>query len=371
MIKGGFNAFIVIIIYGSLILLSFLTAVNPLKVNRKANYWFGAFLFLWSTFWLDEISMYTGSYEAIQYFSVPIHFIQFFTPIVFYFSIVYFTNPNYKFRPADLQYLILPVLYLILLVLQQKTGAQNHKLFLSFSLGLILGQVILYTTLAYIEIRTHQKKIMSFASNTNEIDLNWLEYIILSIFLLSIVITLYNIFLNSSVLNVFINFFLLVIIYIVAYNSLKQKEIFPLDEKQRKEIIQINEEEQSVGLKRKIISDSDVAMLKSRLSELMKQQKPYLDSELNLIKLSELINVTPHHLSYLINAGFNENFFKFINTYRVEKAKELLVKEEMNKLSILGIAFESGFNSKTSFNTTFKKITGQTPSDFRKRSSDL
>jgi AraC-like DNA-binding protein len=149
-----------------------------------------------------------------------------------------------------------------------------------------------------------------------------------------------------------------------------QREIFPLDEKQLKEIIDI-ETVQTSELKRKLISDSDLLKFKARLSELMENQKPYLDSELNLIKLAELIDMTPHQLSYVVNTGFNANFFGYINTYRVEKAKELLLQEEMNKLSVLGIAFESGFNSKTSFNTTFKKITGQTPSEFKKRSSAL
>jgi AraC-like DNA-binding protein len=365
------NTLIVILNFGSLILLSFITFFNPLKVNRKANYWFGAFLILWSTFWLDEILNYTGIYNIVQHYSVPVYFIQFFTPIVFYISIVYFTNPNFKFHKADLKYIILPAIYLIILILQQSSDEEGQKLYGVFSLGLILIQVILYTVLAYFEIRKHQKKILSFVSETNEIDLSWLEYIILSIFLLSIVITLYNIFFSTSTLNAFINLFLLMIIFIVAYNSIKQKEIFPLDENQRKVIIQINEEEHSGELRRKIIPDSDVAIIKSKLNELMEQQKPFLDSELNLIKLSKLINITPHHLSYVINAGFSENFFRFINTYRVEKAKELLVNADMNKLSMLGIAFESGFNSKTSFNTTFKKITGMTPSDFKKRSSDL
>ena len=365
------NSLLVILNYGSLILLSFITLFNPLKVNRKANYWFGAFLFLWSTFWLDEILNHTGIYNVIQHFSGLVYFIQFFTPVVFYISIVYFTNPNFKFHAADLKYLTLPAFYSILVLLQQSADEENQKFIKLVSLGLILVQVILYTTLAYFKITKHQKKILSFASDTNEIDLRWLKYIIFSIFLLSIVITLYNVFFNSLTLNAFINLFLLIIIFIVSYNSVKQKEIFPIDETQRKEIIQINEEEHSGEMKRKIVPDSEVESLKLKLSELMKLQKPYLDSELNLIKLSELINMTPHHLSYVINTGFNENFFSFINTYRVEKAKELLVKKEMNKLSMLGIAFESGFNSKTSFNTTFKKITGQTPSDFKKRSSGL
>lgn len=371
MITSGLNTFIVIIIFGSLILLSFLTAVNPLKVNKKANNWFGAFLFLWSLFWSDEIAGYSGYAVAFQSFMVPVHFIQFFTPIVFYLSIVCFTNPNFRFRLADIKFLILPAIYLILLLLQHSQVADNQKTISVLLLGLILTQVILYTILSYLQIRKHQKKILAFASDTVEIDLSWLEYIISSILLLSLVVTMYNVFFNALTLNVFINVFFLVIIFFIAYYALKQKEIFPMNENMRNEINLINEEEQSEELKRKILSDSDLLTFKSILGEIMNVQKPYLNSELNLIKLAELINMTPHQLSYVINTGFNENFFNYINSYRVEKAKELLVKEEMNKLSILGIAFESGFNSKTSFNTTFKKITGQTPSEFKKRSTAL
>jgi AraC-like DNA-binding protein len=367
---NGLNTFVVILIYGSLVLLSFITIVNPLKVNKRANYWFGAFLFLWSTFWSDEICLYTGCSGTLQSLTVPVHFVQFFTPIVFYFSIAFFTNPNYRLELADLKFLILPVLYLFLLLLEHRQSAENKGELVMFILGIFLIQVILYTILSFLEIRKHQKKILDFASDTEGIDLRWLEYIVYYVLLLSIVVTLYNVFFNPRSLNIFINILLLVIIFVIAYYALKQKEIFPLSENQLKEIIAI-EAVQTSESKRKIISDSDLLKFKARLNELMDNQKPYLDSELNLTKLAELVNMTPHQLSYIVNTGFNANFFGYINTYRVEKAKQLLVKEEMNKLSILGIAFESGFNSKTSFNTTFKKITGQTPSEFKKRSSIL
>jgi AraC-like DNA-binding protein len=370
-VPGRLNTYIVIIIYGSLILLAFLSIFNPLRVNRKANFWFGGFLFLWSSFWLEEIAHYTDTSGLILSISVLIRFLQFFTPIVFYISIVYYTNPNFKFRMNDIRFLLLPAVYLVILMTYPGGEVESPKIYQFASIFLILGQVIIYTVLSYLRIRKHQKKILSFASNTIEIDLTWLEYIISSILLLNVVIIFYNIFLNSLPLNVFINSFLLVIIFIIAYNALKQKEIFPLDENQRNEIILINESEQSGELKRKIVSDSDLIRQTSKLSDLMDVRKPYLDSELNLIRLAELAEMTPHQLSYIINAGFNENFFQFINKYRVEKAKELLVQDEMNKLSILGIAFEAGFNSKTSFNTTFKKFTAQTPSEFKARSSGL
>ncbi|WP_276876504.1 helix-turn-helix domain-containing protein [Chryseobacterium joostei] len=99
----------------------------------------------------------------------------------------------------------------------------------------------------------------------------------------------------------------------------------------------------------------------------METEKPYLDGDLNLLKLSDRVQINAHQLSYLLNNGFQENFFYFVNKYRVEHAKKMLIDDSFQKLSILGIAFESGFNSKTAFNTIFKKMTDMTPSEFRKR----
>ena len=162
----------------------------------------------------------------------------------------------------------------------------------------------------------------------------------------------------------------IIIILFVAYKTLKQKEIFLLNESQRNLIIKTEKQSASTE-KRKIISDEDLEILKPKLSELMENQKPYLDPELTLQRLAELINLTPHQLSYLINVGFNENFFWFVNRYRVLRVKELLLDKEYNHISILGIAYESGFNYKTSFNTTFKKISSQTPTEFKKSSTSL
>ena len=150
-----------------------------------------------------------------------------------------------------------------------------------------------------------------------------------------------------------------------------QKETFPLDDEQYKDLIEIDETETSSSERKKLISDEELIGIKESVTKLMVEKEVFLDSDLNLIKMSELLNISPHQLSYVINTGFNENFYQFINKYRVEKTKELLLKKEMDNLSILGIAYESGFNSKTSFYTVFKKITGITPSEFKKRSSSL
>jgi AraC-like DNA-binding protein len=339
--------------------LSLLKLANPLKVNKKANFWFGIFLFLWSTFWLDEVLfLITHSTVRPNFF---VRCIQFLTPIVFYFSVLFYTNPAFKFKISDLKYLVLPVIFLVSLLL-----AEFGYTFQYMIIGLILFQALFYSGLSYFTIRKHQKKIQQFSANTEGINLNWLEYIILIIFIVSIVYVIYNLSYNANSLNVFINLVFLSVIYFVAYNSLKQKEIYPVEEKQRKELISIDEISETEEIKRKLISDEDLSRIKAQLEELMTNQKPYLDSELNLIKLSEQLSVSTHHLSYVINTGFQKNFFQYINEYRIDYAKKLLKDNSNNKLSILGIAYESGFNSKTSFNTTFKKFTDQTPSEFKK-----
>ncbi|ATN05571.1 quinolinate synthetase [Chryseobacterium indologenes] len=355
------NSFIVILIYGSLVLLSLLKLANPLQVNKKANFWFGLFLFLWSTFWLDEILfLITGS--AIEVHSLlPVRFVQYMTPIFFYFSVLFFTNPSFTFKLTDVKFLLLPLTFLICL---WGIALGYEKPFEYLNIALILIQALFYTLLSYITIRKHQRKIQQFSSNTEGINLNWLEYIILVLLIVNIIYVLYNLFYDPKSLNFFINAVFLVVIYFVAYYSLKQKEIYPVEEQQRNELISIDADSDKEEVKRKLISDEELLKIKTQLENIMVLQEPYLDSELNLIKLAEMLSVSTHHLSYVINTGFNKNFFQYVNEFRVEYAKILLKKD--SKLSILGIAYESGFNSKTSFNTTFKKVTGLTPSEFKK-----
>jgi len=368
---SNFNSLLIIVAFGSLILLSFLLFLNPMKANKKANFWLGASFLLWSTFSMEEITKLVGIPELNSYFVLFLRIIQFFTSIIFYLSVVYFTNPNFKFQKKDLKHSILPFLYLGILMIQFINDSEDEEIINIVLIMLILFQSLFYVTISYFKIRKHQKKVLLFSSDTNEIDLHWLERIIVLMLSITLLILIYNIFRDFATPNGFINLAFLIVIYMIAYYSLKQKEIYPLDEKQRKELISINENAQHAEVKKKIISDENLAAIKQELSNLMLNKKPYLDSELNLIKLADLLAITPHQLSYAINTGFSENFFEFVNKFRVEKAKELLMNNDKGNVTILAIAFESGFNSKTSFNTIFKRFTNQTPSEFKKTSSNL
>lgn len=97
----------------------------------------------------------------------------------------------------------------------------------------------------------------------------------------------------------------------------------------------------------------------------MTQQKPYTDGELTLPKLAEQIALSPQHLSQLLNERCGQSFSDFVNSYRIAEAKRLLTDPAKKHYSILAIAEEVGFNSKSTFNAAFKKHAGMTPSDFR------
>jgi len=103
-----------------------------------------------------------------------------------------------------------------------------------------------------------------------------------------------------------------------------------------------------------------------KLLDLMKNEKPYLNCDLNMAELAESLGISAHHLSQVINDQLNQNFFELLNSYRIEEAKMKLI-DATNENTILGIAFDAGFNNKASFNNAFKNITGSTPSAFRRR----
>ena len=96
----------------------------------------------------------------------------------------------------------------------------------------------------------------------------------------------------------------------------------------------------------------------------METERLFLDNELGLPELAKEMYISSHDLSYLLNEGFGMNFFQFINTYRVNEAKQLMLSDKHRHLNLLGIAYSAGFNSKTTFNTAFKKETGLSPSQF-------
>jgi AraC-like DNA-binding protein len=173
----------------------------------------------------------------------------------------------------------------------------------------------------------------------------------------------------TNSLNVFL-------IFLIGYFGFKQALIYPTDKAKPnlafKEKLAgtnlIESAETSPKYLKSGLQKDDVDEYYSSLIQLMDSEKLFLDSRLSIKTVADKLGMSVNHLSQVINQQSGKNFFKFINEYRVEEAKKLLLDQSNKKYTILAIAYDCGFNSKSSFNTIFKQFSGKTPSDFMENS---
>ncbi|MEZ5023652.1 MAG: adenylate/guanylate cyclase domain-containing protein [Chitinophagales bacterium] len=125
----------------------------------------------------------------------------------------------------------------------------------------------------------------------------------------------------------------------------------------------------STSTKKALLDVSSIRIYRSQLLNLFEEEQTYLNPDLSLRSLAEQLEIHPNKLSWLLNESFNKNFNEFVNHYRVRAFKELAKYPNNAHLSLLGLAYASGFNSKTVFNTYFKKETGLTPKQFLQQQS--
>ena len=249
-------------------------------------------------------------------------------------------------------------------------GTRGH--FAEFGLGwmdtvvFIFGNLsivgyFLYTTLQY---RKYQQYINQHFSETDTISFSWFRNFLLA-FLLGMAIWIVSIILKSgfnislSYIEEWYGHFLWgIIIYYLSIGGFSTHPNLQLSLKfnpsEKKENTKLNP------------SINPLNPLKDKLVNHIKTQKPFLNPQLTLTELAHQLNSSPSTISKTINSCFDQNFNDFINSYRVEAVKGHLQNDQKSHLSLLGIALESGFNSKATFNRAFKKHTQQSPSEFIK-----
>ncbi len=118
------------------------------------------------------------------------------------------------------------------------------------------------------------------------------------------------------------------------------------------------------------LTESQKARDFDNLLNTMKSEELFLNPELKLADVSGIVGINPKHLSQIINEKSGKNFYEFVNAYRIEYTKNLLKNTTSKEMNITQVMYESGFNSKSSFNTMFKKNTGFTPSIYRKQAAN-
>ena len=145
----------------------------------------------------------------------------------------------------------------------------------------------------------------------------------------------------------------------IEFKSLVEK-YFPFER------IQADESKPKID-SRHVLGDADVNDYEKELHRLMLEEKCYLNNNLNLKELAELLNLHPNKLSWLLNEKLGRNFNEYVNGYRLEAFQKLALDSKNNHLTLLGLAYESGFTSKSVFNDFFKKSTGLTPKSWVKK----
>lgn len=353
---------------GAAFLLGFLLIAHPRKVNITANRYLGLFVITVGLA-LIEIPLFYEKFQVQhpKLFEI-IGLVRFLTAPFLYISIVYFTSVHKKFNKKMIWH-FLPFLVFALFRFPFFITGKNFEFnyetgrIVFFILGTALPlQTVMYWFLSFWRLEKHIENIRNFLSDTATIDLLWLRSFLLVIVLI-VVSWLNLVFFNVTELIQFTPFIYLISLFFLAYFSLQQKEIFDVDTLDSEDVKEsINDKKETP----KRLSESRLAELNLQLQTSMNERKLYLDNQLNLPALAKSINASCNDTSFAINELYGDNFYNFVNKYRIEEAKKLLLSTRYNQLNILGIAYESGFNSKTTFNTTFKKYTGCSPREFLK-----
>lgn len=264
---------------------------------------------------------------------------------------------------------------------------RDYEGFLSVVAWLMRLSGIVYATWSFYLLGKHKKNIGRFFSYEERINLNWLRYFIYALVAVWVIIIFVRkdsfIFTAVVLFVVFLGFFGIKQVGIFG----NKPEINPaIPENEEKTISIIDETPQTlheqtvletaadngkaepVVRKKKYansgITDELVIDIHNRLKELMNKEKIYCESELSLSALAAKLNVHPNYLSQVINEKEGKSFFDYINALRVEEFKRLIALPQSSRFTLMSLAFDCGFNSKSSFNKNFKKVTGLSPSEY-------
>lgn len=229
---------------------------------------------------------------------------------------------------------------------------------------------IFYIRLAYKTIHNFVNKAKLTLSNVDKVEIKWVQFMLTSFLFIAIFYISLCILINNkriidlvTILSFDLFFFLIFVKHLVH----------PPDYKYFSQLSILAEEtihsgnNSSIRYKGFRMREDEINNLNFRLLSIMENKKPYLNSELSLSGLADMLNTTTHRLSFVINTTMEMNYFDFINSYRIKEAMNLLQNAQEIDSKIVAIAFDSGFNNRTSFHLAFKKFTGLTPKEYREK----
>ena len=270
-----------------------------------------------------------------------------------------------------------PFLFFLLLTFLFFNNATFHRI-LALS-GAVSG--LLYCLFTLFFLKDHKKQIVDLFSSTKGISLNWIGKLVkvvvviwLGVFILVILKQIFQIEIPL------VWFFIAIPLFItyIGYHGLKQQVVFhfvPIEENRNNQT-ETDVENALANKKQTLLVDSsykksslqkkDMKRIFNSLENAMINEKLFLQTNLSLQELSDNVKIPQHHITQTLNIYKRQNFYDYVNAYRVETFIKNLKNGDADNFSLLGIAFDSGFNSKSSFNRVFKNTTGKSPSEFKK-----
>jgi len=258
--------------------------------------------------------------------------------------------PSYS-RSVTLEHLpeghSLPIIFIFFLILTIFSG----PVYIIFSIRLFFK---------------HDINIFNNFSYSENIKLKWLRLLIYifgvvwtALIVITVIHHIFDLFSTSFCTDgLFIS--LSVFVILIGYFGLKQRLIYK-DLMETEHIISPNNKIKYAGSH---LDERTAEIYVDKLTNLMHNSKPYLQAKLTLPQLAVELDISTHYLSQIINEKFKLNFFDYINNFRVEEVKKKMKDSSYMNFTLLAIALDSGFNSKSAFNRIFKKVTNLTPSQY-------
>ncbi|MBX2877937.1 MAG: helix-turn-helix domain-containing protein [Saprospiraceae bacterium] len=345
--------------------ISFMLSLSLALLSAEKNKWGNIYLSLcflgYTLFALDD-GLGTLRYldNPSDYWQV-LNFPIFLTPLWIYLAIHHYSNQKTYPSGRVIALLLIPFLFRVLTWDVIDGFPVFHLPMTLVEDTVLLLFLLIVAILSFGQLSLHTSYLQGFYSDLRPVNLSWLFRFLVGFILIRSMSLLISSFKSILGLVAFADFADFLILLYLAYHSISQKEIFPTEVQSL-----LPSKESSIKRQTRRQKDVELQETKAHVLGIMEKQKPYLNPELTLPELAQLSSMKTNELSHFLNDCLDENFYGLVNRYRVEESKRLLSDPNYQHLSILGIAMEAGFNSKTAFNTNFKRITQQTPSAYRK-----
>ena len=237
-----------------------------------------------------------------------------------------------------------------------------------------------YAAATLLFLRRHRERVKGSYSSTERVNLRWLLWLGAAAAGIWTMATVFNVLEAMGVARVdraddYVSLAVAILVYAIGYRGMRQPEIFRFETAEHPiplagavAMTALASDPQAADASRYArsgLTEAEARRLKEKLQAVMDNDCPWKKSELTLADLAERLGTTPHKLSEVLNGQVGETFYDLVNGYRVREVQRRIAAGDTRSLTILSLALDAGFASKSTFNQAFKKHTNQTPTDYR------